>query len=31
VGKSIGDTARVNAPGGIREFDIIDIFISPEE
>ena len=31
VGKSVGDTARVNAPGGVREFDVIDIFITEEE
>jgi len=28
VGKTIGDTARVNAPGGVREFEIVDIFIA---
>lgn len=31
VGKSIGDTARVNAPGGVREFEIVDIFIAAED
>ncbi len=31
VGKCIGDTARVNAPGGIRDYDVIDIFISVQE
>ena len=28
VGKTIADTARVNAPGGVREFEIVDIFIA---
>ena len=31
VGKCIGDTARVNAPGGVREFEIVDIIVAEQE
>jgi transcription elongation factor GreA len=27
IGKSVGEEIRVNAPGGVREFEIVDIFI----
>ena len=27
IGKSIGEEVHVNAPGGIRQFEIVDIFI----
>ncbi|MDI9569467.1 MAG: transcription elongation factor GreA [Pseudomonadota bacterium] len=31
VGKTVGDTARVKAPGGTREFEIVAIFIAAED
>ncbi|MBP8980888.1 MAG: transcription elongation factor GreA [Syntrophobacterales bacterium] len=31
LGKSVGDTARVKAPGGLKEFEIVDIFIADED
>jgi len=31
LGKCIGDTARVNAPGGVREFEIVDIIVAEQE
>ena len=27
IGKIVGDEIRVNAPGGIREFEVVDIFV----
>ena len=28
IGKRVGEEVHVNAPGGVREFEIVDIFIS---
>jgi transcription elongation factor GreA len=27
IGRSVGEEIRVNAPGGVREFEIVDIFV----
>lgn len=31
IGKSIGDHVRVQTPGGVREFEIIDIFVEDRQ
>lgn len=31
IGKSIGDPVRVQTPGGVREFEIIDIFVEDRQ
>ena len=31
IGKEIGDVAKVPLPGGAREYEIVEIFVSYEE
>lgn len=31
IGKSIGDEVKVHTPGGIRNFEVVDIYINPSE
>ena len=31
IGKSVGDEVSVSTPGGIREFEIVEISVQPED
>lgn len=31
IGKEVGDIARMELPGGTKEFEILDIFVEPEK